>query len=205
MSYVYRHIRLDTNEVFYVGIGSDDNGKYKRAYNKYERSKFWKNVTSKTDYTVEIIIENLTREEACNKEIELIQHYGRRKLNKGSLVNFTLGGTATMGAFCFTKEFKEKMSLINKNKKVSDTTKANMRKASKNRFLNGGITWMKGKKHTEESKIKQSVVKRKFSDLQLIDIKKDLIETGLSVTQVARKYNVSHSVISRIKSGSYPK
>ena len=32
MAYLYRHIRLDTNEIFYIGIGSDIN--YKRAFIK---------------------------------------------------------------------------------------------------------------------------------------------------------------------------
>ena len=31
MAYVYRHIRLDKNEPFYIGIGKDDSGEYKRA------------------------------------------------------------------------------------------------------------------------------------------------------------------------------
>ena len=30
MAYVYKHTRLDTNEVFYIGIGSQN--KYKRAF-----------------------------------------------------------------------------------------------------------------------------------------------------------------------------
>lgn len=30
MAYVYRHIRLDKNEVFYIGIGTDTKN-YKRA------------------------------------------------------------------------------------------------------------------------------------------------------------------------------
>ena len=34
MAYIYRHIRLDKNEPFYIGIGSDVEGKYKRANRK---------------------------------------------------------------------------------------------------------------------------------------------------------------------------
>lgn len=40
MAYVYRHIRLDKNEPFYIGIGSDIN--YQRAYNYQRRTKYWK-------------------------------------------------------------------------------------------------------------------------------------------------------------------
>ena len=36
MAYVYQHVRLDTNEPFYIGIGSDDKN-YQRANNKFNR------------------------------------------------------------------------------------------------------------------------------------------------------------------------
>ena len=42
MAYVYKHTRLDTNQVFYIGIGNDNS--YKRAYNKYDRNYIWKNI-----------------------------------------------------------------------------------------------------------------------------------------------------------------
>ena len=44
---IYRHIRLDTNEVFYVGIGNE-----KRPYTKHRRSGFWNNIVNKTEYEV---------------------------------------------------------------------------------------------------------------------------------------------------------
>jgi hypothetical protein len=90
VAYLYRHIRLDKNEPFYIGIGSDDS--YKRAYNPWDRTLFWKNITLKTQYKVDIILDNLSWEEACKKEIEFIALYGRKDLGKGSLVNLTDGG-----------------------------------------------------------------------------------------------------------------
>lgn len=45
--YLYRHRRLDTNDVFYVGIGIN-----KRAYVKSNRSVYWKRVINITDYKV---------------------------------------------------------------------------------------------------------------------------------------------------------
>jgi hypothetical protein len=35
MAYLYRHIRLDTNQPFYIGIGKEDNG---RAYPVHQYS-----------------------------------------------------------------------------------------------------------------------------------------------------------------------
>lgn len=96
MAYVYLHTRKDTNNVFYVGIGSDKN-KY-RAKNKKARNQHWLNIIKKTNYTISIIYDNLTWEEACLKEIELIKFYGRLDKNEGLLVNLTDGGEGRLGS-----------------------------------------------------------------------------------------------------------
>jgi len=95
MAYLYRHIRLDKNVPFYIGIGEEDN--YQRAYNNKRRTKYWKNIVNKAPYEVEILLDNLTWDEACSKEIEFIALYGRADLNKGSLVNMTDGGDGKKG------------------------------------------------------------------------------------------------------------
>lgn len=61
---VYRHIRLDKKQVFYVGIASLQDGFYYRAFDKTKRTKFWKRIASK-GYEVEIILQDLSWEEAC--------------------------------------------------------------------------------------------------------------------------------------------
>ena len=93
MSIVYRHRRLDTFEVFYIGIGKTE----KRAYSKKNRNKWWKNIILKTEYSVEIIIEDVSWKEAQEVEVLLISEYGRRDLGLGNLVNLTNGGEGTQG------------------------------------------------------------------------------------------------------------
>ena len=95
MAYLYRHIRLDKNKPFYIGIGSDN--EYKRAYNKKGRSYSWKDIACNVDYSIDIVLDDLTWEEACRKEIEFIALYGRADLGKGSLVNMTDGGEGQYG------------------------------------------------------------------------------------------------------------
>ena len=51
MAIVYEHLRNDTNEVFYVGMGRFE----KRAYSKEHRNKFWNHIVSKHVYTINII------------------------------------------------------------------------------------------------------------------------------------------------------
>ena len=58
MAYVYRHIRLDTNQPFYIGIGIDNKSKYHRANTHHGRNNYWKNIVKKTDYAVEILFEH---------------------------------------------------------------------------------------------------------------------------------------------------
>ena len=92
MYYVYKHTRLDTNQIFYIGIGTKVNkptyqGMYYRAYSKVKsRNNYWKNIIKKTKYKIEIIFESNCRQTIENKEIELIAFY------KNTLCNMTSGG-----------------------------------------------------------------------------------------------------------------
>ena len=88
MSVVYRHIRLDKNEPFYIGIGKTE----KRAYSKHSRNRYWNHITKNTEYKVQILFDDLSWDMAVEKEIELIQTYGRKDLGLGTLVNLTHGG-----------------------------------------------------------------------------------------------------------------
>ena len=66
MAYVYRHIRLDKNEPFYIGIGRNCKGNYTRANHGAElrrNSIIWKRIVAKTEYSVEILVDELTWEE----------------------------------------------------------------------------------------------------------------------------------------------
>ena len=58
--YVYQHIRLDKDEVFYIGVGTKYNKekRYKRAYDKKNRNILWKRITNKSEYKVEILLES---------------------------------------------------------------------------------------------------------------------------------------------------
>jgi hypothetical protein len=101
--YLYRHIRLDKNEVFYIGIGTGD-----RYKSKFSRNKYWKHITSNTNWKSEIIMEDLSRFEAEEKEKEFILLYGRKDLKTGTLCNLTDGGTGGLG-LKHTEDSKLKM------------------------------------------------------------------------------------------------
>jgi hypothetical protein len=83
----YHHKRLDTGEIFYVGIGEP-----KRPYADENRNPHWHHIVDKVGFEIIIIKENFTWEEACEWEISEINRIGRRDLGLGPLVNLTDGG-----------------------------------------------------------------------------------------------------------------
>jgi hypothetical protein len=95
MYYVYEHYKKDTDEIFYVGIGRIENGKYNRAASSIKRNPHWKSTTKKHGFYYKIVFESESRDEVCQKEIDLILEYGRKDLKSGSLVNKTSGGEKT--------------------------------------------------------------------------------------------------------------
>ena len=96
MAYLYRHIRLDTNEVFYIGVGTKTRqnvfltlkSEFYRAYNSRERNTIWKRIAAKTEIKVEILFESDDLVFIQQKEKEFISLYGRMVDNTGSLANF---------------------------------------------------------------------------------------------------------------------
>jgi hypothetical protein len=134
MAYVYRHIRLDKNEPFYIGIGSDCT--FHRAFEKSRRTQLWNKIVSKTSYEVEILFDDLTWEQACKKEIEFIALYGRMDKNAGTLVNLTDGGEGALGrTYKMKEETKAKLSKSHIGLYHSEETRKKLSKALKGRVF----------------------------------------------------------------------
>ena len=157
MAYVYRHIRIDKNEPFYIGIGKDDT--YKRAYqsSKTKRSDFWHNIASR-GYEVEILMDNLTWEQACEKEKEFISIYGRKDLGQGSLVNLTNGGD---GAIEISKESIESIRKKLTGLKQSEYTKNKRKETLKKVWQNEDL---RNLKRIQSSNIMSNEIRKKISD-----------------------------------------
>ncbi len=114
MAYVYTHTRIDTEVVFYVGIGKKP--KYYRAFEKAKRGKHWNNITAKSDFVTRIELDNCTWQDAQLKERGLISLYGRLDLGTGTLCNRTNGGEGSNGAIV-SEETKRKISVAKTGKK----------------------------------------------------------------------------------------
>jgi hypothetical protein len=146
---VYIHYTENWTTPFYVGKGS-----FKRAYEKSNRNKFWRNVVNKNkEYHIKVIcnLENEQDAYLCGRA--LIGFFGLRINGTGILTNMTLGGEGALG---------RKGSLHPMyGKTQSDSTKAKLSKSLKG-LLAGSKNPMYGKtkeqnpfygkKHTEEFK-----------------------------------------------------
>lgn len=98
--FLYRHVRLDTNKPFYIGVGtkraivnSNRISSYGRAFSKANRTLYWHNITSKSEYEVDIVVESNNRRFIMKKEKEFVLMYGRNDLGEGTLVNVVDGGS----------------------------------------------------------------------------------------------------------------
>ena len=101
--YVYIHRRSSDNRVFYVGKGCG-----RRAFrgDRTARSGKWLNVANKHEWSVEIVFDSLTEDEAYELEVETIKEF--KHFNE-PLVNHNNGGHGGKPAL-YTKQMGEKIS-----------------------------------------------------------------------------------------------
>ena len=176
--YVYIWTRLDKNEVFYVGKGSKNRYKDMRMRNRY-----FLNIVNKIgidNIKIDIIENNLTEEQAFQKEIFYINYYKKQGCN---LTNISKGGEGSSGWFDslsdeekekhreisksflgkhHTEETRNKMSKSAKGRKMSEETK---KKISK--YRKGKEGYWKGKHLTEETRNMLSVLDGRLSFLEV--------------------------------------
>jgi hypothetical protein len=217
MAYLYRHIRLDKNEPFYIGIGSDLEYKRANETNADRRNNIWKKISSKTNIEIEILLDNLTWEQACEKEKEFICLYGRIDKGTGILANLTDGGDGTIGILV-SKEKREIMS----NRFKGENNPMYGRKLSKESIEKGKLkrigipAWNKGKtniysesclKKMSESRIGQKAWNKGMTNVNGIGMAKLVIdlETGIyyeSARLAAIAKNMKHSTLKSMLNGT---
>jgi len=112
--YLYRHIRLDKNNIFYIGIGGKEanKGGYYRANRISNRNKIWNAIYKGCgqNIQVDIVLESDSWEFIKEKEREFIAIYGRKNNNTGVLSNMTDGGDGSVGAV-YTEERRKRQSV----------------------------------------------------------------------------------------------
>jgi hypothetical protein len=187
---------LDKNEPFYIGIGSDEN--YERANSKKGRNNIWNKIINKSEYRVEIMLDDISWDFACKKEKEFIELYGRKSFKNGILSNLTSGGEGVVGLF-FTESHRLKKSLSQtgaKNhlfgKELSDDHKKKISEGNKK-------AWAK--------KVNRSMPEKTREKLRLIAYKRKILNRGTivlnqlngifypSIEQAAKSLNIPPSTL----------
>jgi hypothetical protein len=187
--YVYRWIRLDKNEPFYIGIGTKtkndiEYGTFTRAASDKKNNTIWKGIKDKTSTLIQIVLESDNYEFIKCKEKEFINLYGRIDLGTGSLANLTDGGEGTLGVI--VNEHSRKLRSINSKNRIrhqsSYTKMTNTRK--QNNFM-----------QTQETKDRISATK----SMPVIQwsLKGNYIKLWNSATIAAKELNISKGSISQ--------
>jgi hypothetical protein len=138
-AYVYAHRTLDTNELFYVGKGTGT-----RLTSKKNRNKHWRHIVGAHGFKAEILVSDLTDEQALAAEIKLIAQLNPK-------ANYILGGDS---GNTFAKKTKDEIKAI----------------MSKRRINKEGLAsyGFKGKTHSKETKKKITGRPKKQPTLNLI-------------------------------------
>lgn len=229
--YLYRHIRLDRNEVFYVGIGTkkkkgNHENVYRRGYDTDSRNKHWKNIVNKTEFRVEILLETNDLVFLKEKEIEFIALYGRKDLGKGTLCNLTDGGegnhglivseetrkkmSASLKGRVFTEEWIKKFSEANRGRAVSDETKKLLSEK-----LSGRKRTLEQKQRMKEAQSKrdwsttdfskwsrgEKVSSSKLTDGDILEIKEMLIN-NVPYKEIMERFGIKSNTITAIRKGT---
>lgn len=199
--FLYRHIRLDKNIPFYIGIGTIYKDWHKtksfkvvfnRAYS-LDRNDIWNNIVLKNNnkYKVEIIECNDDYEYIKEKEKFFINLYGRKK-EGGILSNLTVGGDGSLG-YRHTEKSKLKMSKSHLGKKLKKETIEKIRQANKGKNISDTH-----KKILSDLKIggKNSQSKK------IIDVKTK--NTFSSIKEAADHLGINHDTMMSYMSGKRP-
>lgn len=127
--YVYEWYIVDKNEIFYVGKGTKN-----RKTEIHNRNQYFKNVYNKYICEVRVIQDNLTNQEACQKEIARIAEL---RLIDQAYCNLTNGGdgfsTGALNPAVKNPKIGEKNPFYGKHH-----TKETKQLISKNRLGKGG-------------------------------------------------------------------
>lgn len=176
--YVYRHRRLDNNEIFYVGIGSRKD----RCYSKRGRNNLWIKIINKTAYEVEILATDLEPEEAKELEIFLVSFYGHKDLDTGTLCNLTDGGDLRLN-YIMSKETRDKISKVHKGRKQSEEWIEKRTSHFKGIPLSEETKLklseiMKGRTPSDETRLKLSIAQKNriYTEIELQNIRERMIK-----------------------------
>ena len=216
--YIYKHIRPDTKEVFYIGKGNTSKNSHEERYKTSSgRNKMWRSIVAKNNgvFMPEIICYCDTEEEVNKLEIEYISKYGRF-INGGTLCNMTDGGDGSVGLI-ISEETRNKLRKRfsgerhpNYGKKLSKETclkkSESMKKSDKNLKGKKLPDWWKDKirdtKYGEQNPMFGRTGEKHPNSKKVIDISTGVIYN--SVKEAAESNGIKMKTLYNFLSGHRP-
>lgn len=134
MYQVYKHEA--PNGKVYIGITKDIKNRWSKGRGYRGNRYFWRAIQKYgwDNFKHEILFENITQEEACEKEIELIAYYNSTNPEYG--YNICNGGEINSGfTFNHTEEAKRKISEANKGKIISEEQRKQISESEKGKVV----------------------------------------------------------------------
>ena len=195
MAIVYIHRKNNDNSIFYVGIGKS----VSRAKSTKLRSDFWRNTANKYGYSYEVLVDDVSWEDACDLECLIISMLGRRNKKTGILCNMTDGGDGVVGNTAWNKGLKisdyatyKKIKNVRKVKMtfklpVSESTKVKLSKSLKGKIK---------PPHTKETKLKLSL----YFSKKVINTQTGEIFIG--VKKLAKMLNIDYTSFAKKLKGT---
>ena len=187
--YIYTHSNPNTREIFYVGLGS---GKRKIEFKAGRNSHYINYIKKHGNPIVEVLYKNLTKEEACLIETNLIKEYGRKGYEPhGILLNKSLGGEGGNLGIKQSQKTRDKKSKAMKGKSIhSEEQKEKWsieRKGKKNNWDPSHIKSDKGKKKPN------GFVGKGLHPVTQYDLQGNFIKHYPSIKSVTEELNISSS------------
>lgn len=200
MAVIYKHLKKDTNEIFYIGIGKT----ILRAKNGNQRNNLWNKIASKHGWYYEIIEDGLSWEDACKKEKELILKYGKLSNKSGILANLTDGGDGTIG-YNHTINSKNKMSISKSKPRKPHSDETIMKIKEKRKFQifseQTKVKMSNSTKKVMKSESRRNVNKIAKSDKKLYTFYKDGFVVESTRIDMVDKYGLTTSGIYKLING----
>ena len=197
--YLYRHIRLDTEEPFYIGVGTKCRiyttweREYTRAHVTQYKAIEWNSIVKSVGYSVEILYESDDYSEILKKEVEFIKLYGRLDLGAGTLCNKNNGGSGNHGVR-WDNDARERQRQNKLGKPMVFKDKKKWRENVSNS--------LKGYKHTEKSIESYKKAQQKYP-VEQYTLDGVLIKTHTSCAEAAKSIGLSKNAINNALNGYY--
>lgn len=197
MAIVYQHIRKDTKEVFYIGIGTTE----KRALSDRVRNALWHNVVQKAGgFDYEILASSLSWKDACNEEKRLIANYGRRDIGTGILVNMTNGGDGLSGYKPTTESNKKRSeALLGRKKVYVKGPRKNLTEEHKVKLRKPKSSTQNYRKPKTAEAIKNSANARRRITVEQVQLIHELFIKGFTRGQIAIQLSITVDLVQKWK------